>query len=82
MTHDRDDPRRALLELANARMPFGRYAGRHLIDLPDTYVLWFKAKGYPAGKLGAQLRAIEEIQTNGLEPLLRALIRSGTDAGD
>jgi uncharacterized protein (DUF3820 family) len=65
----------ALIELANTKMPFGKYAGRHLVDLPETYVLWFKGKGYPKGKLGDQLRAIEEIKTNGLEGLLRPLIR-------
>lgn len=62
-----------LLELANAKMPFGKYSGRYLVDLPETYVLWFKGKGYPDGKLGDQLRAIEEIKTNGLEYLLRPL---------
>lgn len=66
----------ALLELANAKMPFGKHAGRYLVDLPETYVLWFKGQGYPQGKLGDQLRAIEEIKTNGLEGLLRPLIRS------
>lgn len=65
----------ALVDLANAKMPFGKYAGRYLVELPETYVLWFKGKGYPAGKLGDQLRAIEEIKTNGLEDLLRPLIR-------
>jgi uncharacterized protein len=64
-----------LVELANTRMPFGKYTGRYLVDLPETYVLWFKGKGYPEGKLGEQLRAIEEIKTNGLEPLLHPLIR-------
>jgi uncharacterized protein len=66
-----------LLELANAKMPFGKYAGIHLVDLPENYVLWFKVKGYPDGKLGDQFRAIEEIKTNGLEYLLRPLIGRG-----
>jgi len=64
-----------LVELANTKMPFGKYSGRYLVDLPEAYVLWFKGKGYPEGKLGLQLRAIEEIKTNGLEALLRPLIR-------
>ena len=67
------DEERSLLELANAKMPFGKYSGRYLVDLPETYVLWFKGKGYPEGKLGDQLRAIEEIKTNGLEYLIRPL---------
>ena len=62
-----------LVELAHAKMPFGKYAGRYLVDLPETYVLWFKGQGYPKGKLGDQLRAIEEIKTNGLEDLMRNL---------
>jgi uncharacterized protein (DUF3820 family) len=63
-----------LLELANAKMPFGKYAGQYLVDLPENYVLWFKVKGYPEGKLGEELRAIEEIKVNGLEYLLRPLV--------
>jgi len=65
----------ALMALANAKMPFGKYAGRYLVDLPEAYVLWFKGKGYPEGKIGEQLAAIEEIKTNGLESLIRPLIK-------
>jgi len=63
----------ALIELAHTKMPFGKYAGRYLVDLPETYVLWFKGKGYPKGKLGDQMRSIEEIKTNGLEDVIRTL---------
>ena len=65
----------ALLELANAKMPFGKYAGRYLVDLPERYVLWFKQKGFPKGKLGEQMAAICEIKINGLESLLYPLRR-------
>lgn len=68
-----DSPTEDLLHLAYAKMPFGKYAGRYLSDLPEAYVLWFKGKGYPNGLLGQQLRAVEEIKTNGLEHLLRDL---------
>lgn len=61
--------RRALLELAEMRMPFGRYAGRRLIDLPEPYIVWFAQQGFPAGKLGEMLRAVYEIKVNGLEYL-------------
>lgn len=64
----------ALLKLANTKMPFGKYAGRYLVDLPETYVLWFKGKGFPKGELGEQMKIIFEIKVNGLEPLLRPLI--------
>jgi len=62
-----------LLKLAKATMPFGRYAGRHLVDLPEDYVVWFKQKGFPSGLLGRQLQEIYEIKLNGLEYLLRPL---------
>lgn len=64
-----------LVELANTKMPFGKYAGRYLVDLPEAYVLWFKQQGWPEGKLGERLRAMEEIKVNGLESILRECIR-------
>jgi uncharacterized protein len=63
----------ALLELAAMRMPFGRYAGRRLIDLPEPYVVWFAQQGFPEGKLGDMLRAVYEIKVNGLEYLFEPL---------
>lgn len=57
----------ALLELARTRMPFGKYRGRLLIDLPERYVVWFSQKGFPKGKLGEMLAAVYEIKLNGLE---------------
>ena len=62
-----------LLELARARMPFGKYAGRLLIDLPEPYVVWFAQKGFPAGKLGRMLQTVHEIKVNGLEFLFDPL---------
>lgn len=59
-----------LIVLANARMPFGKYEGRYLVDIPEHYLVWYKNKGLPAGKLGIQLEQILEIKINGLEPLL------------
>ncbi len=64
-----------LIELANTKMPFGKYAGRYLIDLPENYVLWFKGKGFPAGKLGMMMESVFEIKVNGLEKLIRPLIK-------
>ncbi|MCG8567431.1 MAG: DUF3820 family protein [Desulfobacterales bacterium] len=59
----------SFIELANHRMPFGKYKGRRLIDLPETYLVWFAGEGFPKGKLGDQLRALYEIKRNGLEYL-------------
>jgi len=58
-----------LLELAKARMPFGKYKGCLLIDLPEPYVVWLRQKGFPAGKLGKKLETVYVIKANGLEPL-------------
>ena len=58
-----------LFELAEAKMPFGKYAGRLLIDLPEPYVIWHKQKGFPSGKLGKQLETVYVIKANGLEHL-------------
>lgn len=63
----------ALLELAAMRMPFGKYAGMRLIDLPEPYVVWFARQGFPEGKLGEMLRTTYEIKVNGLEYLFDAL---------
>ena len=60
-----------LIELAHYRMPFGKYKGRYLIDLPEAYLVWFKRKGFPDGKLGFLLKSMYEIKVNGLEPLIR-----------
>ena len=62
-----------LLELARTKMPFGKYAGRLLIDLPEPYVVWFKQKGFPSGKLGRQLETVYVIKANSLEHLFDPL---------
>ena len=64
-----------LLKLANARMPFGKYTGRLLIDLPEAYVVWFARKGWPEGETGELLASLYAIKENGLEELLRPLVR-------
>ena len=64
-----------LLRLANTRMPFGKYSGRLLIDLPEAYVVWFSRKGWPEGDIGELLASLYTIKENGLEALLRPLVR-------
>jgi hypothetical protein len=59
-----------LLKLVQMKMPFGKYEGRLLCDLPVSYLEWFKRKGFPPGKLGILLDTIYEIKLNGLEQLL------------
>ena len=62
-----------LLELAEMKMPFGKYSGRLLVDLPEPYVVWLARKGFPGGKLGEMLQIIYEIKVNGLEYLFEPL---------
>lgn len=60
-----------LIDLANTKMPFGKYKDRYLIDLPEYYVVWYHQKGFPKGKLGAMLNQVYELKLNGLEDLIR-----------
>lgn len=62
-----------LLKLAQYRMPFGKYANRLLIDLPEPYVVWFANKGFPDGELGKMMAIVHEIKVNGLEYLFQPL---------
>ena len=62
-----------LEKLANTKMPYGKFKGKHLIDLPEHYIVWYNNKGFPKGKLGDQLRLVYELQLNGLEDLVRKL---------
>jgi len=62
-----------LLELISYKMPFGKYEGRPICDLPENYILWFSQKGFPPGKLGMLMASMYEIQLNGLEYLLKPL---------
>ena len=62
-----------LVELVEVRMPFGKYEGRILCDLPEPYLAWFHRKGFPPGKIGVLLAAIYEIKLNGLEYLLKPI---------
>ncbi|PLX93389.1 MAG: hypothetical protein C0621_07665 [Desulfuromonas sp.] len=58
-----------LVKLVQTPMPFGRYAGTPLVDLPEPYVVWFAANGFPKGELGRMLQEVYEIKLNGLEYL-------------
>jgi len=64
-----------LLELVTMEMPYGRYKGRVLCDLPEPYLAWYHEKGFPKGKLGERLALMYEIKLNGLEYLLKEIKR-------
>ncbi|MDC8831764.1 DUF3820 family protein [Alteromonas gilva] len=67
------DPK-ALKDAVNQTMPFGKYAGRKLIHLPEPYLVWFNKQGFPEGKLGQQLALMYEVKLNGMETMLQPLI--------
>ena len=67
----------SLLELAHARMPFGKYQGRYLTDLPEPYLVWFRQRGFPEGHIGTMLEAMYEIKVNGLEHMVAELRKPG-----
>ncbi|MCC9134828.1 DUF3820 family protein [Pontibacter silvestris] len=62
-----------LKDLVKFKMPFGKYKGTTLCNLPVSYLEWFYREGFPPGKLGMQLATIYEIKINGLEYLLNPL---------
>ncbi|MCX2481992.1 DUF3820 family protein [Pedobacter sp. MR2016-24] len=62
-----------LNDLVTFQMPFGKYKGKLICDLPETYLVWFQSKGLPPGKLGELLGTMYEIRLNGLEYLLKPL---------
>jgi len=62
-----------LLKVVRTRMPFGKYKGRLLIDLPEAYIVWFAQQGFPKDELGNMLGFVYEIKLNGLEYLLNPL---------
>ena len=65
--------RELLLKLSSMTMPFGKYKGVRLIDLPEPYVVWFSRQGFPKGRLGEMLKIVYEIKLNGLEYLFKHL---------
>jgi uncharacterized protein (DUF3820 family) len=68
-----------LLKLARTEMPFGKFKGRLLIDLPEPYLLWFADKGFPEGKLGMLLQLALELRIHGLEYLVQPLKKGSGD---
>ena len=60
-----------LIRLAHTKMPFGKYEGYYLIDLPEHYVVWYNNKGFPKGQLGQMLQLVYELKLNGLENIIR-----------
>ena len=64
--------RQQMIKIAQYRMPFGKYKGSLLVDLPEPYVVWFAEKGFPKGELGEMLGVVHTIKVNGLEYLFKS----------
>lgn len=62
-----------LLELVSMKMPFGKYKGTIICDLPVSYLEWFAREGFPKGKLGVLLETMLVIKSNGLMELINPL---------
>ncbi|HCX21627.1 MAG: hypothetical protein CMB80_34545 [Flammeovirgaceae bacterium] len=65
-----------LISLTTYKMPFGKYKGTLICDLPEHYLVWFKSKGFPEGKLGMLLNTMYEIRLNGLEHIIKTIRKS------
>ena len=71
--------RREGLELLVSReMPFGKYKGQKIADLPGHYLNWFAREGFPKGEIGRLLALMQEIDHNGLKDLLHPLRRNAS----
>jgi uncharacterized protein (DUF3820 family) len=62
--------------LVTREMPFGKYKGRLIADLPGHYLNWFAREGFPKGEIGRLLQLMQEIDHNGLKPLLDPIRRN------
>jgi uncharacterized protein (DUF3820 family) len=67
------DPKDVLKTLAHTQMPYGKFKGVDLIDLPEAYVVWYHNKGFPKGKIGTLLGLVYELKLNGLEHLVHKI---------
>lgn len=62
-----------LIKIANTPMPFGKYKGRMLVDVPDEYLLWFAKKGFPKGELGELMELTLALKIEGLDSVIQPL---------
>ncbi len=70
-----DKSKQFLIKLAQTKMPYGKYKGRFMIDLPEHYIVWYRNKGFPKGQIGEMLATVYELKLNGLEDLVRNIQR-------
>ncbi|NUU02772.1 DUF3820 family protein [Herbaspirillum robiniae] len=63
--------------LLTRTMPYGKYKGRAIADLPGHYLGWFAREGFPRGELGSLLALMYELDHNALRHLLDPLRKDG-----
>ncbi|MDD2963936.1 MAG: DUF3820 family protein [Bacteroidales bacterium] len=73
MSYSPEPQKELLLQMVRTTMPFGKYKGTLVCDLPVSYLEWFQRKGFPDGKLGMLLQTVYEIKLNGLDDIIRKL---------
>ena len=71
-----------LREIITTPMPYGKYKGTIIADLPVYYLEWFSTQGFPKGKLGILLSTVFEIKTNGLQEIIDNLKQMMGDGGE
>jgi len=62
-----------LIDLVTKRMPYGKYKGTLICDIPEHYLIWMYRQGFPDGKLGIWLHTMYEIKLNGLDHIITTL---------
>ena len=65
-----------LIEMAWYKMPFGAHKGKFLSEVPESYYIWFRRQGFPAGKLGNYMQTVFDMKVNGIEGMLREIRRN------
>ena len=73
MTNSMDLNEEHLIKLARTPMPFGKYQGYMIIDLPEEYLLWFQKKEWPRGELGTLMQLALSLKVEGLDRLVKPL---------
>jgi uncharacterized protein (DUF3820 family) len=67
---------KALVEMAWYKMPFGAHKGKFLSELPESYYIWYRRKGFPQGKLGNYMQTVCDMKVNGIEAMLYEIRRN------
>ena len=73
LVFDKEKLQLQFLKLASWEMPFGKYAGRVLIDLPEAYLFWFEKNDWPNGELGELMKLALELKISGTDGLVKKL---------